>query len=100
MMFRNLMMLSEFCRYDAGRPHAAYRSMLRESNWLLDPPFFMAKVLRKLTGILLVPGILSMKETFRGPMPGGRFRPSNGVQEDSRSGIWIFAFAFDYWAEV
>jgi hypothetical protein len=32
--------------------------MLRASSWLLDPPFFTVKVLRKLTGILEEPGIL------------------------------------------
>jgi hypothetical protein len=31
--------------------------MLRASSWLLDPPFFTVKVLRKLTGILEEPGI-------------------------------------------
>jgi hypothetical protein len=32
--------------------------MLRASSWLLDPPFFTVKVLRRLTGILDEPGIL------------------------------------------
>jgi hypothetical protein len=32
--------------------------MFSDSNWLLDPPFFTVKLLRKLTGILEVPGIL------------------------------------------
>jgi hypothetical protein len=32
--------------------------MLRANSWLLDPPFFTVKVLRKLTGILEEPGIL------------------------------------------
>lgn len=36
----------------------AYRSMFTASNWLLEPPFFTVKLLRKLTGILEVPGIL------------------------------------------
>ena len=31
--------------------------MLRARSWLLEPPFFTVKVLRRLTGILEVPGI-------------------------------------------
>ncbi len=36
----------------------AYRSMFSDSNWLRELPFFTVKLLRKLTGILEVPGIL------------------------------------------
>jgi hypothetical protein len=36
----------------------AYRSMFNDSNWLLAAPFLTVKLLRKLTGILEVPGIL------------------------------------------
>jgi hypothetical protein len=32
--------------------------MFRDSNWLLEPPFLTVKLLRKLTGILDVPGIV------------------------------------------
>ena len=32
--------------------------MFRESNWVLELPFLTVKLLRKLTGILEVPGIL------------------------------------------
>jgi hypothetical protein len=32
--------------------------MFSDSNWLLAAPFFTVKLLRKLTGILEVPGIL------------------------------------------
>lgn len=32
--------------------------MFRDSNWLLELPFFTVRLLRKLTGILEVPGIL------------------------------------------
>ena len=35
----------------------AYKSIFRDSNWLLELPFFTVKLLRKLTGILEVPGI-------------------------------------------
>jgi hypothetical protein len=34
-----------------------YKSMFSASNWLLEPPFLTTKLLRKLTGILEVPGI-------------------------------------------
>ena len=36
----------------------AYKSMFNDSNWLLELPFLTVKLLRKLTGILEVPGIL------------------------------------------
>jgi hypothetical protein len=36
----------------------AYRSMFNDNNWLLELPFLTVKLLRKLTGILEVPGIL------------------------------------------
>lgn len=32
--------------------------MFRDSNWLLDPPFLTVNVLRKLTGILELPGMI------------------------------------------
>jgi hypothetical protein len=32
--------------------------MFNDSNWLLELPFLTVKLLRKLTGILEVPGIL------------------------------------------
>jgi hypothetical protein len=35
----------------------AHKSMFSDSNWLLEPPFLTVKLLRKLTGILDVPGI-------------------------------------------
>jgi hypothetical protein len=34
--------------------------MFSDSNWLLEPPFFTVKLLRKLTGILDVPGIFAV----------------------------------------
>ena len=36
----------------------AHRSMFRDSNWPLEPPFFTVNVLRKLTGILELPGMM------------------------------------------
>jgi hypothetical protein len=36
----------------------AHKSMLSDSNWLLELPFLTVKLLRKLTGIRDVPGIL------------------------------------------
>ena len=38
----------------------SYRSMFRESNWLFELPFLIAKVLRRLTGIRELPGILGV----------------------------------------
>jgi len=35
------------------------KSMLRDSNWPLDPAFLIAKLLRKLADKLEVPGILN-----------------------------------------
>jgi hypothetical protein len=32
--------------------------MFRESNWPLEPPFLTVNVLRKLTGILELPGMM------------------------------------------
>jgi hypothetical protein len=40
------------------RKAGLYKSIFRESNWLLELPFLTVKLLRKLTGILEVPGIL------------------------------------------
>ena len=44
--------------------------MFRDSNWLLEPPFLTVKLLRKLTGILDVPGILGTCVKMRG-LDGG-----------------------------
>lgn len=41
-----------------GKGGDSYRSIFRDSNWLLEPPFLTVKVLRKLTGILELPGMM------------------------------------------
>jgi hypothetical protein len=62
MMLRNLITaISKRSHHDRGLLYSfqgAYRSMFSDSNWLLAAPFFAVKLLRKLTGILEVPGIL------------------------------------------
>jgi len=36
----------------------SYKSMFSDNNWLLEPPFLTVNVLRKLTGILELPGMM------------------------------------------
>jgi hypothetical protein len=47
------------CRAGIGSERSAtYASMLRASNWLLEPLLATVKLLRKLTGILELPGMI------------------------------------------
>jgi hypothetical protein len=44
---------------------STYRSMFRASSWLLlEEPFLTAKVLRKLTGILELPGMIADRQCW------------------------------------
>jgi hypothetical protein len=56
-MFRNLRSQC-FARVKGSKVGIAYRSMFSDSNWLLEPPFLTVNVLRKLTGILELPGMM------------------------------------------
>ncbi len=61
--------------------------MFNDSNWLLELPFFMAKVLRKLTGILEVPGMFAAEWLTATKL---KLELGRGLQyEDLRSGIGI-----------
>jgi hypothetical protein len=63
-MLRNLISaISKRLHHDQGMLHSlgeAHKSMFSDSNWLLEPPFFTVKLLRKLTGILELPGIVGV----------------------------------------
>lgn len=94
-MFRNLNILLVSASSVVSRFNATYRSMLRESNWPLDEPFFMANVLRKLTGILEVPGILNVDNSSESECREGNSRLQMLMNKWDFL-IFQFAFAFDY----
>lgn len=92
--FRNLNILSGSASFTINKFNSTYRSMFKESNWPLDEPFLMANVLRKLTGILEVPGILDMNNGSESEYQEGNSKLQMLWKKWNL--IFGFAFAFDY----